>query len=263
MAERRSEDSHRQVTRESFARQAEDFSRSPLITDPAFLARLVDWSEVTGAESVLDVACGPGLVAAAFAPKVRRVVGVDVTPAMLTRAAGVVREAGATNAAFVLGDVCQLPFPTASFDRVVSRRAFHHFPVPAAVLAEMARVCTRAGTVLIEDQALPADRHAAETMTTIDRLRDPSHTRAMSPDDWSTLLGGAGLQLDRIEIVARELEVEEWLPRAHPPPENAAKVRALLDAAARGETPGLAARYVDGRLRFTLGLQLLRARPAR
>ena len=86
---------------------------------------------------------------------------------------------------------------------------------------------------------------------------------ADGPGDWPALLAGCGLRLDRIEIVDRELEVDEWLPRAHPPPENAAKVRAMLDAAARGETPGLAARYVDGRLRFTLGLQLLRARPAR
>jgi len=263
MAEHRSDGRPRRVTQESFARQAEDFSRSPLITDPALLARLVDWSEVTGAESVLDVACGPGLVVSAFAPKVRRVVGVDVTPAMLARATVVVREGGATNAVFVLGDVRQLPFPTASFDRVVSRRAFHHFPDPAAVLAEMARVCSRTGAVLVEDQAPPADRAAAETMTTIDRLRDPSHTRAVSPDEWPTLLGGCGLRLDRIEIVGRELEVDEWLPRAHPPPENAARVRAMLDAAARGETPGLTARYVDGHLRFTLGLQLLRARPDR
>lgn len=261
MAERRSEERHRRVTQESFARQAEDFSRSPLITDPALLARLVDWSELTGTESILDVACGPGLVVSAFAARARRAVGIDVTPAMLTRAAVVVREGGATNACFVLGDVRQLPFPAATFDRVVSRRAFHHFSDPAAVLGEMARVCSRTGAVLIEDQAPPADRAAAETMTTIDRLRDPSHTRAVSPDDWPALLGGCGLRLERIEIVDRELEVDEWLPRAHPPPENAAKVRATLDAAARGETPGLEARYVDGRLRFTLGLQLLRARP--
>jgi SAM-dependent methyltransferase len=233
------------------------------MTDSDLLGRLVDWSEVTGAETVLDVACGPGLVASAFAPKVRRVVGIDVTPAMLTRAAVVVHEGGVTNARFVLGDVRHLPFPAASFDRVVSRRAFHHFPDPAAVLTEMARVCRRTGAVLIEDQAPPADRAAADTMTIIDRLRDPSHTRAVSPDDWPALLGGCGLRLERIEIIDRELEVDEWLPRAHPPPGNAAKARAMLDAAARGATPGLEARYVDGRLRFTLGLQLLRARPVR
>jgi ubiquinone/menaquinone biosynthesis C-methylase UbiE len=262
MAKRPPQESHRQVIQESFAKQAEDFSRSPLITDAGFLARLVEWSQLGGTESVLDVACGPGLVVAAFASKVRRAVGIDVTPAMLTRAAVVVRDGGATNACFVLGDVRQLPFPAASFDRVVSRRAFHHFPDPAAVLGEMARVCKPTGAVLIEDQALPTDPVAAETMTTIDRLRDPSHTRAVSPDDWPPLLGGCGLRLDRIEIVDRELEVEEWLPRAHPPPENAAKVRAMIDAATRGETPGLAARYVDGGLRFSLGLQLLRACPA-
>jgi ubiquinone/menaquinone biosynthesis C-methylase UbiE len=262
VSDRRSEERHRRITEQSFARQAEEFSRSPLMTDPALLARLVEWCEVSGQEAVLDVACGPGLVAAALAPRAGVVVGIDVTAAMLSRAAEVAGERRASNARFVRGDVTHLPFPDARFDRVVSRRAFHHFPEPAAVLAEMARVCDPRGALIIEDQALPADPAAAEIMTTVDRLRDPSHTRAISPDAWPALFAASGLQLERMLIIPRELEVDEWLPRAHPTPENAARVREMLAAAARGEVPGLPARNVAGRLRFTLGLQLVRARPA-
>jgi SAM-dependent methyltransferase len=231
------------------------------MTDPAALARLVDWAAVTGDEVVLDVACGPGLVAAAIAPRVRHVTAIDLTPAMLTRGVEVACEQGAANVAFVCGDVTALPCATDSFDRVISRRAFHHFPEPERVLAEMARVCRPAGAVVIEDQAPPADAGAADAMTTIDRLRDPSHTRAVDPASWPMLFATCGLTLDDIDVRPRELDVDEWMTRAHPPPEDAARARAMLEAAARGEIPGLDARHVDGALRFTIGLQIVRAHP--
>jgi SAM-dependent methyltransferase len=190
-------------------------------------------------------------------------VGIDLTPAMLARGVEVAREHGGTNVVFVRGDVGALPFLDATFDRVISRRAFHHFLDPSRVLAEMARVCRANGAVVIEDQAPPADARAADVMTTIDRLRDPSHARAVDPASWPDLFAACGLMLERVDVRSRELDVDEWMTRAHPSPQNAARARAMLEAAARGEIPGLAARHVDGALRFTIGLQIVRARPSR
>jgi SAM-dependent methyltransferase len=252
---------HRETTQRSFARQAADFAHSPVVTDPAMLARLVEWADSRADHDVLDVACGPGLVAAAFASCARRVVGVDLTPAMLAAGAALAVERGAHNVRFVQADGERLPFAAGVFGRVVSRRAFHHFSDPAPVLAEMARVCAPGGAVVIEDQALADDPVVADAMTTIDRLRDPSHTRAVAPHAWASMLAACGLVLERIEVQPRELDVDEWLPRAHPPPEHAARVRALLAAVARGEAPGPPVREVDGRLRLTIDLQILRAAP--
>jgi ubiquinone/menaquinone biosynthesis C-methylase UbiE len=88
---------------------------------------------------VLDVACGPGLVVAAFARVARHATGIDVTPAMLARAREVC--AGLDNVTLEQGDVTRLPYGDGAFSIVVSRFAFHHFPDPRAVLAEMRRVC--------------------------------------------------------------------------------------------------------------------------
>src|SRR5438445_66816 len=186
---------HRDTVRASFDKQAVEFAASPVMTDAAAFARLVTWGRVAGGERVLDVACGPGLVAAAFAPHVASVIGVDLTPAMLARGTAIVNERGIPNVAFALADVERLPFPGGCFDRVVSRRAFHHFPDAARVLAEMARVCMPGGAVVIEDQAPPADPAAADAMTTIDRLRDPSHTRAVDPGAWEALCAASDLEL--------------------------------------------------------------------
>ena len=259
MPDDRDGEKHRETVRASFDKQAVEFSESPVMTDRAALERLVGWAAVSGGERVLDVACGPGLVAAAFAPHVAQVVGVDLTPAMLARATAIVRERGIANAAFAQADVERLPFPDRCFDRVVSRRAFHHFPDPAPVLAEMARVCAAGGAIVIEDQAPPPDPAAADVMTTIDRLRDPSHTRAVDPESWAALCAASGLTLERVWLSSLELEFEEWITRAHPTPADGARAREMLEAAARGEFPGLHAWHADGALRFTVGLQLVRA----
>ena len=250
------------MVRASFEKQAEEFSRSPVITDEARLAALLRWARLSGRERVLDVACGPGLVTAAFAPHARFVAGVDLTPAMIRRAVEIAREKGVRNAAFVLGDGERLPFGAGSFDRVISRRSFHHFPDPASSLREMARVCAPGGGVVIEDQAPPPDPAAAETMTAIDLLRDPSHTRAVGPETWEGLFRDCALRLDAIEISSREMDFDEWMGRAHASPEDAARARGMLEAVTRGEIPGPPARRVDGALRFTIGIQLVRGTKA-
>jgi len=251
---------HRDTVRASFDKQAVEFSASPVMTDAGALARLVAWAGVGGPERVLDVACGPGLVAAAFAPRVASVIGVDLTPAMLARGTAIVRDRGISNVAFALADVERLPFPDGRFDRVVSRRAFHHFPDPARVLGEMGRVCLPGGAVVIEDQAPPADPAAADVMTTIDRLRDPSHTRAVDPGAWAPLCAASGLALECVWQSSLELDFDEWITRAHPEPADGARAREMLESAARGEIPGLDAWRVGDALRFTVGLQLVRAR---
>ena len=57
------------------------------------------------------------------------------------------QELGLTNVAWTRGDVRPLPFADRAFTLVTARYAFHHFPDPAAVLAEMTRVCAPGGTI--------------------------------------------------------------------------------------------------------------------
>lgn len=249
---------HHEAVRGSFEKQAEEFSRAPVMTDARAIARLVDWVAPAAEHRVLDVACGPGLVAAALAPRVRLVVGIDITPGMIRRGREVAAERGARNAAFVLGDVARLPFPDGAFQRVISRRAFHHFIDARAVLREMARVCARGGAVVIEDQAALASPEAAETMTRIDRLRDRSHTVALPPGVWPDLMPACGLRFDRIEVGPQEMEFEEWITRAHPEPGDAERARALLEAVAAGAIPGPRVRRDAGTLRFDIELQRVR-----
>ncbi len=142
---------HRDLILDQFTRQAVPFSTSPHIRDEAALRLIVEWSGAGPGDIVLDVACGAGHVVCAFARTVRHATGIDLTPAMLERARALQEEQGLTNVSWKLGDALPLPVAEAAFTLVTARYAFHHFPDPAAALAEMARVCAPGGTVMVVD----------------------------------------------------------------------------------------------------------------
>src|SRR5881409_3018981 len=97
------------IVKTAFTRQARDFARSPLQTDPRRLQRLIDFLDARPGERVLDVACGPGIVTAALRQARLVAVGVDLTLAML-------REAAPGGGLFVQGDIGRLPFRASAFD---------------------------------------------------------------------------------------------------------------------------------------------------
>ncbi len=78
---------HQELILDQFTRQATVFSTAPAITDEDALRLVVEATRPVPDDRLLDVACGPGLVVCAFAPHVREATGIDMTPAMLERAA--------------------------------------------------------------------------------------------------------------------------------------------------------------------------------
>jgi ubiquinone/menaquinone biosynthesis C-methylase UbiE len=102
-------------------------------------------------DTVLDVACGPGLVACTLAEVAQHVTGIDLTPAMIEQAQARQKAKGLMNLTWLVGDAVPLPFPETAFSVVVTRYSFHHFLDPKAVLAEMVRVCSPAGRVAVID----------------------------------------------------------------------------------------------------------------
>src|SRR5256714_14103558 len=148
-------------------------------------------------DRVLDVACGRGLVVAAFAKVCRHATGIDLTPAMIDKAREHAGALGLANVAWQVGNVLPLPFPDGAFSIVVSRFAFHHFPDPLAVLREMVRVCRRPGRIVVADMAASEDPQHAAALNTMERLRDPSHARALSLAELRALFGQAGLPAPR------------------------------------------------------------------
>src|SRR5262249_7671044 len=135
----------------SFTKQAILFSTAPGIWDRDALALLVAATHAGADDTVLDVACGPGLVVCAFAAIVRHATGIDLTPARIEHARALTAEQGIRNVGWQVGDILPLTFADASFSIVVCRFAFHHLRDADRVLAEMARVCRPGGRVAVVD----------------------------------------------------------------------------------------------------------------
>src|SRR5215467_3257329 len=99
---------HRDSILDQFTRQAIPFSTAPSIKDELALNLLVEASGAGPTDTVLDVACGGGIVVCGFARVVKHATGIDLTPAMLARARRLQEEKKLTNVTWKLGDVLPL-----------------------------------------------------------------------------------------------------------------------------------------------------------
>jgi SAM-dependent methyltransferase len=168
------------------------------------LELIVEWA--TGATSALDVATGGGHVARRLREAGLNVVTTDAAPGMEPD---------------VVSRSEELPFADGSFDAVVCRVAVHHFDDPALAVREMVRVS--GGLVLISDNL-----YGGERLEQAEKLRDPSHVRNYTEQEWRAFLEDAGARVEVVETIRHPIELEPWLTRAGCPPEDAARVRELV-----------------------------------
>lgn len=127
----------------------------------------------------MDVAAGTGILSRAIAPFVSQVTAIDISPDMIRQGKIESQQGNLSNIEFVEGVVEELPFKDDSFDIVVSRFAFHHFVEPMKVFSEMNRVC-RKGIIAVIDIISPTDTELNKKYNRYEKLRDPSHTKALT-----------------------------------------------------------------------------------
>ena len=222
----------RKQAQEFFSRYASAYTISPSHRAGEDLQRLVAGLAPDGRGRLLDVATGSGHTALALAPWVEEVVGLDLTPAMGAEFMRQARTHGLPRVRFVVGAVEALPFPDGAFDWVTCRRAAHHFPHLPRALAEMRRVLAPGGRLGIVDMIAPADPEAARFLNELERIRDPSHQRALGLEEWREQMHGAGLSVISVEVVE---EIQPWEQWWFPVPLDApAAARALAYAARAG-----------------------------
>jgi ubiquinone/menaquinone biosynthesis C-methylase UbiE len=119
---------HREIIREMFAPVAQ---------------ALIEDARIGRGNAVLDIATGPGepaLDVAAFVGPEGRVVGTDLVPEMVAAARRSAERAAVGNTQFEVAPAERLPFPTGTFDAVISRFGVMFFPAPVDAIRETLRV---------------------------------------------------------------------------------------------------------------------------
>jgi SAM-dependent methyltransferase len=205
--------------------RAEAYRQSPEHREGADLDLVVEWA--TGAHTALDVASGGGHVARRLREAGLDVVSSDPSPGMQ---------------ADVVCRAEDLPFADASFDVVACRLAPHHFEDVQAGIAEMARVSR--GLVLVVDNL-----RMGEDDENANRLRDPSHVRNYSEEEWRELFAGTGLDVEDLRTMEVTLRFQPWLDRTGTSPQAGDRIRELIGERVEGDTMRLGRIALKGRKR--------------
>jgi len=247
--------SHNSRILDQFTRQAAPFAAAAPIRNQEALNRIVQWADAGPDDTVLDVACGPGLLACAFAKVAKHATGIDMTPAMLEQARKTQQEQGLENVSWQQGDVYSLPFPPDQFSIVSSRFVFHHLQDPLAALKEMKRVCKPGGKVVVADMAPQPAKAAA--LNAAELLRDPSHVRALPLDELLGLFQQAGLDAPQINRYRMEGELEDLMSRSFPNEGDADRVRKIYVESISDNRLDLNTRQADGTIYYSLPVAVL------
>jgi ubiquinone/menaquinone biosynthesis C-methylase UbiE len=187
-----------------WSKRAQLYRESEAHREGEDLDLVVEWAE--GAETALDVATGGGHVARRLRKAGINVVTVDPAPGMEPD---------------VVSRGEDLPFADGSFDVVACRVAAHHFEDVEKAVFEMARV-SRDRVIVVDNLFL--DERAEEA----DRVRDPSHVRNYTEKEWRELFESAGLRIEEVRRLQKQIEIEPSLERAGTPEADAQRFRELL-----------------------------------
>ena len=189
-----------------WSERAETYRTSAYHREGPDLELLASWAE---GETAIDVASGGGHTANRLREAGFRVTTLDPAPGMR---------------ADVLAPAEHIPFADSSFDVVTCRIAPHHFDDVEAAVREMARVARR--LVLIEDTLF-----ASEKVEEAEKLRDSTHVRSYTEDEWREFLRVASLVVEETAVHEKRRPVADWLAWTGTTGREAEQVLALLDDA--------------------------------
>jgi SAM-dependent methyltransferase len=186
--------------------RAEAYRQSKTHAEGDDLDLVVEWCAPGPGRKVLDVATGGGHVARRLREAGCEVVTTDSSPGMKPD---------------VVSRAEDLPFADGSFDCVVTRIAPHHFADVRSGVEEMARVSN--DVVVVEDTLFSDERHEQA-----EKLRDPTHVRNYTEDEWVELFSQAGLEVEQRQLFEKVHPLADWLARTGCEGEEAVRVKELL-----------------------------------
>ncbi|HEY7033994.1 MAG TPA: methyltransferase domain-containing protein [Thermomicrobiales bacterium] len=233
--------------RDQFSSSAADYVRSVTHSSGADLARMVELADPEVDDVLLDVATGGGHVARIFGPLVGRVVLADLTRPMLIEAMRFLYSSGLGGVDGVAADAEHLPFSGATFNLVTCRIAPHHFPRPDRFVLETSRVLKPDGRFILIDSTVP-DGTLGDFFNRFEKLRDPSHVRSLTIEEWSGLIAESGLSLRAIESFRKRHDFDDWTARSRTTPEARATLVEMMRSLGNEAGSEFEVEWDDGRL---------------
>lgn len=188
-------DDVQRAAQEQFARQSHRYGKGHILENVDDVREATKKMVLPPGAKVLDVATGGGHTGLFFAGLGHEVTLADIAQPMLDRAAQAATERG-LRVETRQHSAERFPYPEASFDLVTCRVAAHHFSSPPDFIRETARVLKPGGWFLLIDGSVDDDQpEAEEWLHQVEKLRDPSHNRLLTPRTWAQLCEANTLQV--------------------------------------------------------------------
>ena len=230
--------SHNESIISQFTKQAIPFSQLSEHSNQYGLQLMIELAKPLKGDTVLDVACGPGIVACELAKFVSHITGIDITPAMIEQAKQMQKERKLDNMSWRIGDILTLPFNDSSFSLLITRYSFHHLLEPQKVLDEMIRVCKPDGRIVIIDVTPESDK--VYEYNKVEKLRDPSHVKAFTFKGLRSLMEESGLVNLESKCQNLEMELNKLLEASFPNlDENKEKIHVLFQRDVKKDNLGM------------------------
>ena len=217
------------AAQEQFAKQSHRYAQGHILENVADLQAALAHITLAPDSRVLDVATGAGHAGLHLASLGHRVTIADIATPMLERASAAATARG-LHVETRQHPAEELPYPDASFDLVTCRIAAHHFSSPESFVRESARVLRPGGHFLLIDGSVEDDQaEAGEWLHQVEKLRDPSHNRLLTPAEWSRLCEAHRLSVNHATLRGfKQPDLDWYFDTAATTPENRTKVRELI-----------------------------------
>jgi ubiquinone/menaquinone biosynthesis C-methylase UbiE len=215
-----------------FARQSHRYAQGHVLENTEDVADATQYIELPQNARVLDVATGAGHTGLYFAALGHRVTLADVAAPMLERAMEAAQRRG-IEIETRQHTAEEMPYADGTFHLVSCRVAAHHFSDPARFVREAARVLQPGGFFLLIDGTVEDEQPEAEQwLHQVEKLRDPSHVRLLTPARARELCEAAGLEVVRWMITQfQQPDLQWYFETAATSPENRVRVLELVHSA--------------------------------
>lgn len=217
------------AAQEQFARQSDRYGRGHILQNVEDVHAALSHLTLPERARVLDVATGGGHTGILIASQGHDVTLSDLAQPMLDRASELARERGLA-VQTRLHSAEELPYPDGTFDLVTCRVAAHHFSSPENFVRESARVLRCGGWFLLIDGTVEDDQPEAEAWShAVEKLRDPSHHRFISPRTWTSHCTEVGLHVVHRGLTPfKQPDLNWYFETAATSPENRESVLELV-----------------------------------
>lgn len=198
--------------KKEFTKQAEHFEtyQKHCFSKSAFNKWAIQQIGFSGNETVLEVAAGTCALGRMVSPYVKSIIELDATQAMLDVGKTEATKEGLQNLSFREGIAEKLPFANNTFDVVMSRLAFHHFSDIQSCYSEMVRVLKPGGKLVVMDMEA-REEHLRDVADKLETLRDNSHTKCVSREEFLSLAKSNHLAVLTCEMIPVPVSLTSWM----------------------------------------------------